>query len=161
MASRNQSAFDRISRELRAFGMTYPGAHGKRPWPEHDDLAVKDKTFAFLSAEGTPFSISCKLPQSAAVALLVPGTQPTPYGLGRSGWVSFAAGDLSPSAIDVEMLKAWIDESYRAVAPARLLKELLARTGESVAGAPKKSRPATKKRAGTPRSTSARTRGTR
>ena len=48
-----------VLRELRAFGLGYPGAHGKAPWPGHDDLAVNDKTFAYLSAEGEPFSLSC------------------------------------------------------------------------------------------------------
>jgi hypothetical protein len=45
-----------------------------------------------------------------------------PYGLGKSGWVSakFADGDKPP----VDMLKAWIDESYRAQAPKKLVKTL-------------------------------------
>lgn len=41
--------------ELRAFGLAYPGAHTKSPWPGHLDLAVKDKTFAYLSVDGEPF----------------------------------------------------------------------------------------------------------
>ena len=43
---------DGILEELRAFGLAYPGAHVKSPWPGHMDLAVKDKTFAYLSVEG-------------------------------------------------------------------------------------------------------------
>ena len=35
---------DSILRELRAFGLAYPGVHTKSPWPGHLDLAVKDKT---------------------------------------------------------------------------------------------------------------------
>src|SRR5688572_27561536 len=101
-------------RELRAFGLAYPGAHTKSPWPGHLDLAVKDKTFAYLSIEGEPFKISCKLPQSSAVALMLPFATPTEYGLGKSGWVSARLDDVEPH---VEMLKAWIDESYRAQAP--------------------------------------------
>lgn len=107
--------------ELRAFGLAYPGSHTKSPWPGHLDLAVKDKTFAYLSIEGQPFSISCKLPQSAASALMLPFTTPTGYGLGKSGWVSatFPDGD-----IPVDMLKEWIDESYRAQAPKKLVASL-------------------------------------
>jgi hypothetical protein len=37
-------------RKLKKFGLAYPEAHTKSPWPGHDDLAVRDKTFAYLSA---------------------------------------------------------------------------------------------------------------
>ena len=109
---------DSILRELCAFGLAYPGAHTKSPWPGHLDLAVKDKTFAYLGVEGEPFGISCKLPHSWSQALKLPYTKPTAYGLGKSSWVtaSFDGGD----AIPVEMLKDWIDESYRAQAPKKL-----------------------------------------
>lgn len=122
MAKKKPLPTDNVLKELRAFGLAYPGAHTKSPWPGHLDLAVNDKTFAYLSIEGEPFGISCKLPQSAAVALLLPFCEPTPYGLGKSGWVSakFPDGKL-PS---VEMLKEWIDESYRAQAPKKLVKQL-------------------------------------
>jgi len=108
--------------ELRRFGLAYPDAHYKSPWPTHMDLAVRDKTFAYLSIEGEPLSISCKLPRSCSVALALPFTKPAAYGLGRSGWVAakFADTDDPP----VELLKAWIDESYRAQAPKRLVKTL-------------------------------------
>lgn len=112
---------DKVLKELRAYGLALPGAHLKSPWPGHKDLAVNDKTFAYLTVEGEPFQISCKLPSSSAMALLLPFTSPTPYGLGKSGWVTARFEDHEPS---VDMLKAWIDESYRAQAPKKLLKEL-------------------------------------
>ena len=43
---------DEILTELRAFGLGLPGAHSKSPWPDHDDLAVNDKTFAYLPKAG-------------------------------------------------------------------------------------------------------------
>ncbi len=115
---------DAALRQLRAFGLTYPGAHTKSPWPGHMDLAVKDKTFAYLSLEGEPLRISCKLPQSGQDALWLPFTKPTAYGLGKSGWVTaeLAPGDPVP----VDLFKAWLDESYRAQAPKKLLAQLLA-----------------------------------
>jgi hypothetical protein len=113
---------DSLLKELRAFGMKYPGVHFKSPWPGHMDLAVNDRTFAYLSLEGEPLGISCKLPASAGVALLLPFCEPAGYGLGRSGWVAarFAASDRPP----LEMLKAWLDESYRAQAPKKLVAQL-------------------------------------
>jgi hypothetical protein len=79
---------DSILLELRAFGLAYPGAHTKSPWPGHLDLAVNDKTFAYLSLEGEPLSISCKLPRSSEIALMLPFVKPAAYGLHKSGWVS-------------------------------------------------------------------------
>lgn len=109
-------------KELRKFGLAYPEAHLKSPWPDHLDLAVCEKTFAYLSTEGEPFGISCKLPKSADVALELPFAEPTGYGLGKSGWVSarFKPSEAPPTAL----LKEWIDESYRAQAPKRLIKLL-------------------------------------
>jgi predicted DNA-binding protein (MmcQ/YjbR family) len=124
-ATKKKSPSDAALRELREFGLAYPGAHTKSPWPGHLDLAVNDKTFAYLSLEGEPFGISCKLPRSSAIALMLPFTSPTGYGLGKSGWVSaqFKEGEAPP----LDMLKEWIDESYRAQAPRRLVARL---TGE-------------------------------
>ena len=110
---------------LRRFGLALPGAHSKRPWPGHDDLAVNDKTFAYLNAAGGPFSISCKLPYTHEVALDLPFAKPTGYGLGKSGWVTFepAPDEMPP----LEHFQEWVEESYRAQAPRRLVKELDAR----------------------------------
>lgn len=120
--ARGKSASDKVLKELREFGLKYPGAHTKSPWPGHLDLAVNDKTFAYLSIEGQPFSIGCKLPHSSSVALMFPFAKPTGYGLGKSGWVTatFAEGEDLPTAL----FKEWIDESYRAQAPKKLVKSL-------------------------------------
>lgn len=117
---------DAVLAELRAFGLGFPEAHFKSPWPGHMDLAVRDKTFAYLSIEGEPLGISCKLPHSSEAALMLSFTTPTAYGLGRSGWVSarFEVGQ----SIPVDLLKDWIEESYRAQAPKRLVKQLEARS---------------------------------
>jgi predicted DNA-binding protein (MmcQ/YjbR family) len=116
------SGDEEMVRAVRAHGLSFPGAHGKSPWPGHDDLAVKDKTFAYLSAEGEPFSMSFKLPYTSEVALQLPYAKPTGYGLGKSGWVTF-----EPSAEELpalEQLKEWVEESYRAQAPRKLVKAL-------------------------------------
>src|SRR6185295_14438893 len=132
MAARDESS-DRALEELRAFGLTYPGAHTKSPWPGHLDLAVNDKTFAYLSVAGEPFKLSCKLPHSVEEALSLPFVTPTPYGLGKSGWVT---AQLPDGPVPVEMFKAWIDESYRAQAPKRLSARLPA-AGADVAETPR------------------------
>jgi predicted DNA-binding protein (MmcQ/YjbR family) len=91
------------------------------PWEGHLDLAVNEKTFAYLSLEGEPLAISCKLPRSSEIALLLPFCKPASYGLGKYGWVSATFDGIEPP---VDMLKAWIDESYRAQAPKKLVARL-------------------------------------
>jgi len=122
VARRRKSSTDAALAELRAFGLAYPGAHTKSPWPGHLDLAVNDKTFAYLSIEGEPFSISCKLPQSNGLALMFPFAKPTAYGLGKSGWVTATFADSETPPVD--LFKDWIDESYRAQAPKKLVARL-------------------------------------
>jgi predicted DNA-binding protein (MmcQ/YjbR family) len=119
--ARKSDSTDAALKELRAFGLDYPGAHTKSPWPGHLDLAVNDKTFAYLSVEGDPFHISCKLPHSAEEALSLPFVTPAAYGLGKSGWVN---AELPNGPVPIELFQAWIDESYRAQAPKRLLASL-------------------------------------
>jgi hypothetical protein len=119
--------------ELRAFGLRYPGAHTKTPWPGHLDLAVKGKTFAFMSTDGEPFSITCKLPNSGVAALMFPFASAAAYGLGKSGWINarFEQGVTPPAEI-LQVFKAWIDESYRATAPKKLIAAI---AGDSAAPA--------------------------
>jgi len=83
-------------------------------------VKVRGKTFLFTRNDATGLHLSVKLPLSREFALEYPFTQPTGYGLGRSGWVSasFAPGEMPP----IDVLEAWIGESYRAVAPKKLLK---------------------------------------
>ncbi|MDB4961191.1 MAG: DifB protein [Myxococcales bacterium] len=138
--ARKSSSSDAALLELRVFGLAYPGVTVKSPWPGHHDLAVKDKTFAYMSLEGEPFRIGCKLPQSSTVALMLPWTKPMEYGLGKSGWVS--AKPPEGREIPVEMFKEWMDESYRAQAPKTLLKQLLTAPSNGAATRPVATRPA-------------------
>jgi predicted DNA-binding protein (MmcQ/YjbR family) len=133
---------DAVVQALREFGLAYPGAHTKSPWPGHADLAVRDKTFAYLSSPGEAFSISCKLPYSSHTALALPFAQPTAWGLGKSGWVT--ATFTEKQSPPLELFKSWIDESYRALAPKKLVAQMDAHAGISAAKAAGQSRAAKK-----------------
>ena len=108
--------------QLKRFGLSLPGTTPKSPWPGHDDVAVHNKTFAYLSVEGGQLSMSVKLPVSGPQVLLLPGARPTAYGLGRCGWVSVAFAP--DAAVPVDTIMHWMMESYRAQASKRLLKTL-------------------------------------
>lgn len=116
--------FRPVSRELRAFAMGLAGATEDFPWGDRV-MKVNGKVFVFLGLDpvpGGPIGLSLKLPASGQEALDLPFTKPTGYGLGKSGWVTatFEPGDVLP----VEILKAWIRESYCAIAPKNLVARL-------------------------------------
>ena len=53
--SRPTAAGGKAAETLRTWGLDpFPGANIKSPWPGHLDLAVKGKTFAYLSVPGEP-----------------------------------------------------------------------------------------------------------
>ncbi|HVZ75403.1 MAG TPA: MmcQ/YjbR family DNA-binding protein [Polyangia bacterium] len=109
--------------KLRAYALSLPGAVEEFPWGDRV-VKVNKKVFVFMGTSATDggFGLSAKLPRSASIALTLPFASPTGYGLGKSGWVTarFAAGDKPP----LDLLEAWIEESYRAIAPVKLVKQL-------------------------------------
>jgi predicted DNA-binding protein (MmcQ/YjbR family) len=107
--------------KLRKLALDYPEAYEEMPWGHHA-IKVKGKAFVFLAADRNTFSVSAKLPSSAGVALRLPFASPTEYGLGRSGWVT--ARFPRAARLPVDVLRMWVDESYRALAPKRLLAQL-------------------------------------
>lgn len=111
----------KAQRELLKFALAYPGAWEDHPWGE-TVAKVKTKVFVFFGMSDEGLSLSVKLPDSGTFALGLDWTEPTHYGLGKSGWVTSRFPARAKPPLDV--LKKWIDESYRAVAPARLVLEL-------------------------------------
>jgi predicted DNA-binding protein (MmcQ/YjbR family) len=114
------STFD----EVLALALGYPEAYEDHPWGD-TAIKVRTKVFCFLGAgdpAGGGLTIGVKLPESHPLALAQPHVTPMRYGLGKAGWVTgiFPADDLPP----IPMIEAWLDESYRAVAPRTLVKAL-------------------------------------
>ncbi|HZE58569.1 MAG TPA: MmcQ/YjbR family DNA-binding protein [Chthoniobacterales bacterium] len=108
-----------LAKKLRGHALAYPETTEEFPWGE-SALKVKGKTFVFMRADANEISFSVKLPKSRARPLSLPGSEPTHYGLGAKGWVT-----LRPTAeTPLKLLHSFIDESYRAVAPKRILTEL-------------------------------------
>ncbi|MBM7117823.1 MmcQ/YjbR family DNA-binding protein [Archangium primigenium] len=110
-----------FEKTLREAARAYPETTEDFPWG-HPTVKVKGKAFVFFSLSAEGLSLSVKLPHSHEAALMLPFAQPTGYGLGKSGWVSarFGAKDTPP----LELLRQWLDESYRAVAPKKLVAGL-------------------------------------
>ena len=109
--------------KLRRFALGLPGAWEDHPWGE-DVAKVGKKVFVFygLPESGRGLRMSIKLPDSVGIALEEDWATPTGYGLGKSGWVTVAFD--RDADVPVERLQDWIEESYRAIAPKKLVREL-------------------------------------
>lgn len=112
----------KVETQLRTFALAYPDATEEFPWGERV-IRVKGKIFVFFGQppEGG-YGIGVKLPVSSEAALAMPFAEPSGYGLGKHGWVS--AKFATAAEMPVDLLKEWIDESYRAVAPKSVLAKL-------------------------------------
>ncbi len=116
MATRTKSS---LGDTIRKRALSYPETTEEFPWGE-SAFKVKGKTFIFMRADDKECSFSVKLPKSADFALTLPGSEPTHYGLGAKGWVT-----IHPTAkTKLDILYSLIDESFRSVAPKRVLAML-------------------------------------
>ncbi|MFO7572524.1 MAG: MmcQ/YjbR family DNA-binding protein [Gaiellaceae bacterium] len=104
--------------EALAFALSLPEAWEDHPWGE-SVVKVRSRVFVFLGSAGSG-RMTVKLVESHAHALSIAGAAPTGYGLGSSGWVTvpLAAG------VDPDVVRDWVEESYRIVAPKQLVAVL-------------------------------------
>jgi predicted DNA-binding protein (MmcQ/YjbR family) len=100
------------------FALGLPGAFEDHPWGETVAKVGRGKVFVFFGQEGSG-RLTVKLDESHGHALALDGAEPTGYGLGPSGWVTVPL-----EAASFEVLKDFVEESYRLVAPKRLVAEL-------------------------------------
>jgi predicted DNA-binding protein (MmcQ/YjbR family) len=105
--------------KVRDFALSLPEAVEDHPWGE-DVAKVRRKIFVFLGPPGAR-RMTVKLDESHAHALSIAGAERTGYGLGASGWVTIP---LRADGVTIGLLRDWVEESYRIVAPKRVLAEL-------------------------------------
>ena len=133
MSARLSKVFD----ELRELCLSYPLTREDHPWG-HSAFKVKEKAFVISDLSDSALSVTVKLDKSRFEALEMPFAEPTGYGLGKSGWVTsrFEGKDQIP----VGLLEQWIDESFRLIAPKKLLKSM------AETAAPAKAKPVKRKK---------------
>jgi predicted DNA-binding protein (MmcQ/YjbR family) len=107
---------------LRKAALAYPETREDHPWGEIA-IKVKDKVFLFMGySEDGSYGFSVKLPKSGPAVLKKKFAEPTHYGLGKHGWVSIRYK--KDADVPMKDALAWLDESFRAVAPKKVLAKL-------------------------------------
>jgi predicted DNA-binding protein (MmcQ/YjbR family) len=107
---------------IRKAALAYPETREDHPWGEIA-IKVKDKVFVFMGyGEDGSYGFSVKLPKSGPAVLKKKFAEPTHYGLGKHGWVSIRY--TKDTDVPLKNALAWLDESFRAVAPKKVLASL-------------------------------------
>ena len=111
----------KAEKELVAFAMALPEAVEEWPWGDRA-FKVRKKVFTFLVCSDDALKFTAKLRDSHAEADHLPFTEAIGYGLGKAGWITarFEPGEEVP----VTLLEDWMVESYRLVAPKKLVATL-------------------------------------
>lgn len=105
---------------LLEFALSLPEAVEDHPWNE-TVAKVRKKVFVFFGGDPARQRITVKLVESHGHALSIEGAEPSGYGLGKAGWVTVP---VDAEGVELDLLCDWIEESYRIVAPKRLVSEL-------------------------------------
>lgn len=110
-----------LAEALLTYALSLPEAWEDHPWGENV-AKVGKKVFVFLGHPEAelPFGLTVKLPESYDAAMSLPWAKNPGYRMDRGHWVWLQPPEDTP----LEMLTEWIEESYRAVAPKRLVRSL-------------------------------------
>ncbi len=119
--AKSKDPLDKPEAALAKIALAYPDVTEDHPWGERA-FKIKGKVFVFLSRHNGALNVTMKLPHSNAYALTQPFAKPTGYNMAKSGWVTnrFEPTDDVP----VDLLEDWIAESFRAVAPKKVVAKL-------------------------------------
>lgn len=113
--------------KLTAYGLTLPGAEAFRGWDPTRALDVNRKTFVIFGAKAEPLdelTITVKLPISAEMVSGLYYVRESRGWYKQHDWVISHFGPDDDVLAELETLKAWLRQSYVAIAPKRLSKLL-------------------------------------
>ncbi len=111
-----------LSEQLRGFALAWPGTTEGDSCVNRAFKAAGRKNFLFLGEKAGQIRMMVKLVEHADQARALHAEGPWSISVGKAGWcTALFAPDAHP---DPRILQAWIEESFRLVAPKRLLARL-------------------------------------
>jgi hypothetical protein len=118
----------RAEDELLAYGLGFPETTTGPAWPPARGLYVRKKMFCVFGAKGEPLdalTIIMKLPISAEMAEELPFVLPSKGWFKQHNWVRAHFGPDDDVLAEMPTLRGWLKQSYVAVAPKKLARELV------------------------------------
>lgn len=100
--------------------LAYPETTLEAPW-DFPLVKVRGKIFCMFDEQNDGLHFTCKLRESHPAAMDRGDIEPTSHGLGKAGWITLRASH--GESIDAAMLHQWMEESFRLIAPKRLVKD--------------------------------------
>ena len=112
---------------LTRFGLALPETDASLWIPPARQLRVRGKTFCIFGAKGEPLdalTIVVKLPIAAEMVRDLPFVRESKGWYRQHDWVFAHFGADDDIGAEMDTLRAWLIQSYRAVAPKRLAKQV-------------------------------------
>ena len=121
----SETPHQRAEAALTAYGLTFPGTTTGPAWAFTRGLYVNGKMFAVFGDKAQPLdalTIILKLPISAEMVADLPFVREAKGWYKQHNWVIADFGPEDDILAELDMLKAWLRQSYVAIAPKRLSK---------------------------------------
>ena len=117
----------RAEAELATYGLTFPETTSGPAWIPARGLYVRNKMFAVFGAKAEPLdalTLIMKLPISAEMAQELPWVLSATGWFKQHNWVRARFGPDDDILGELATLKGWLKQSYIAVAPKKLGRQI-------------------------------------
>jgi hypothetical protein len=121
----SETPHQRAEALLTAYGLSFPAATSGPGWAFTRALYVNKKMFAVFGDRAQPLdalTFIVKLPISAEMAAGLPFVREAKGWYKQHNWVTADFGPDDDILAELETLKAWLRQSYVAIAPKKLSK---------------------------------------
>ena len=122
-----ETPHQRAEAELTAYALTFPETTVGPGWAFTRALYVRTKMFGVFGDKAQPLdalTIICKLPISAEMVADLPFVRETRGWYKQHNWVIADFGPDDDILAELDTLKAWLRQSYAAIAPKKLSRLL-------------------------------------
>ena len=123
----SQTPHQRAEAELIAYGLTFPETTAGPAWEFTRGLYMRRKMFAVFGDKAQPpdaLTIIVKLPISAEMVEGLPFVREPKGWYKQHNWVTADFGPGDDILAELDMLKAWLKQSYTAIAPKKLSRQI-------------------------------------
>lgn len=125
--AKKKTPHQRAEAELTALGLSFPETTTGPAWPPTRGLYVRKKMFCVFGEKAEPLdalTLIMKLPISAEMAEELPFVRPAKGWFKQHNWVTAHFGADDDVLAEMATLRGWLKQSYVAVAPKKLGREI-------------------------------------